>query len=345
MDYQREHSLHSEMETVHAKMLSKYNITKTAKKDIDKAKRMEQYLRAFKSLRSKQAKSQIKPTFQIALENEALEAIARQATQNLGLSQKKGISLFRWGHIAGRRAGITGVDDVFEAELSELLKVAAQEATGNMSGSGVEVVGKVVGNIAERSIEALSQQMSQVIQKSGKPSELLEAPTARAIKTDVTGYSAEFAVNANIKPQWREFIRLFTGVKMTVKNYSSKTQYETIHLGKTVPQKAILASLDKLGYKNKYGTHIYYHLVNSIPEESEHILHLRFQYELAGGGLYTSDGTSLDAADFFVYNDPASTNIWVRSTKEMIANMFSYIDQDIRDPLHSGIAILKSSFT
>ena len=346
MRFSGNHSLSAEMNQVHNRMITKYNLIKTAHKDIERAQRMEQYLRAFKSLRSTHAKKQIKPNFQISLETEALEQIALEASQNLGLNSKKGASIFRWGHIAGRKAGITNVDDVFEAELSELLKVAAEKATGATKDTGVEVIGKITGNIAEESIKSLQKHMNSIVQSGNKPSELLEIPTARAIKTDVTGYSAQFLVSANIKPQWREFLYLFKGVKMTVKNYSSRTKYETIRLGKTAPQKAIIASLNDIGYRNDQGTHIYYHLTNSIPEESQHILHLRFTYELAGGGLYAADGhTRLDAADFFVYNDPASTNIWVRSTKAMIAEMMKYVDVPTGDPLHSEIMILKSSFT
>ena len=73
-------------------------------------------------------------------------------------------------------------------------------------------------------------------------------------------------------------------------------------------------------------------------------MHLRFAYELSGGGLYDADGNRLDAADFFIYNDPTSNNIWVKSTKEMIANATDYMDKVVRNPLTSGIVVLKQSF-
>jgi len=44
-------------------------------------------------------------------------------------------------------------------------------------------------------------------------------------------------------------------------------------------------------------------------------------YELRGSGLYT-DGQAAQA-DFLIWNDPASENIIVRSTKDLIAR---YID-------------------
>jgi len=70
---------------------------------------------------------------------------------------------------------------------------------------------------------------------------------------------------------------------------------------------------------------------------------LRFAYELAGGGLRDESGQKIDSADFFIYNDPASNNIYVRSTKEMIANAMNYMG-NVRDPLRSNIIILKNSF-
>jgi hypothetical protein len=59
--------------------------------------------------------------------------------------------------------------------------------------------------------------------------------------------------------------------------------------------------------------------------------------------LRDSKNNKLDSADFFIYNDPASDNIYVRSTKEMIANAMNYM-ATVKDPLHSNIIILKNSF-
>ena len=70
---------------------------------------------------------------------------------------------------------------------------------------------------------------------------------------------------------------------------------------------------------------------------------MRFAYELAGGGLYDSSGNRLDSADFFIYNDPASDNIWVRSTKEMIYNITKYIG-NMSNNINSEVIILKNSF-
>ena len=341
-----EHSLSVEMKLVHDRLLNKYNLEKSAKKDIIRAKKMEMYLRKFKALGDKFNQDTSKPNYQLSLEDQALEQVADQVGVALGLGQKKGNSLFRWTHKMGLRSSVSGVDDIFEAELSSLLQIAAQKATSSITNSGVEVVGQLSGNIAKGLMKELQRQGPAITQNSFTASGLISVPQARSAKVDVTGYSAKFVATADIKPEWKEFINLFKGAKMTLKNYSgSNPNYETIHLGKTVPQKAILGSLNSLGLSNKQAVHIYYHLINHNPIEAEgsHILHLRFQYELTGGGLYTSDGTKIDEADFFVYNDPTSGNIWVRSTKAMIAEMSKYTGK-IGNPLHSGVVVLKSSF-
>ena len=347
MDYTKKHDLSIELDSVHKRMIAKYKIEQEAQKDIKRAQRMEQYLRNFKAAGNAYFKDKQKPSYQLGIENQAMEQLAKEVGMALGLGQKKGYSLFRWSHQAGMRAGIKGVDDVFEAELSKLLQIAAEKATGqkNITNTGVEVVGNMVGNINKEFLEELQLQGNSIIKKNSKISKLIQSPEFRAAKVDVTGYSSEFIVSSSIRPQWFEFINLFRNAKMTLKNYSSTSATETIHLGKTNPTKAILGSLSNLGYNPKHGTHIYYHLLGDKKnKEAHHIIHLRFTYELTGGGLYDRQGNRLDGADFFVYNDPASNNIWVRSTKAMISEMTKYTGSQFGDPFHSNVIIFKQAF-
>ena len=343
----KSHTLSAEMGEIHRRMINKYKLKEKANSDIQRAKKMEMYLRKFKTLGDKYRQDSKKPEYQLLLEDQAIEAVADQVGIALGLGAKQGNSLFRWTHKMGQSTALSrGVDDIFEAELSSLLQIAADKAANKGSSiAGGEIVGQLPGNIAAGLIEELGQQGSQILQKYNIASELINAPTARSAKVDVVGYTADLDIEADVRPEWQEFIRIFQGAKMTLKNYSSTSTYESIHLGKTVPQKAILGSLSSLGLNDKQAVHTYYHLITHKPIESEgeHIIHLRFQYELTGGGLYVGKD-KLDEADFFVYNDPSSSNIWVRSTKEMIAKIADYTGK-IGDPLHSGIVVLKNSFT
>lgn len=345
------HSLTQEMNRVHKKMISEYNLKKQAASDIAKAKKMENYLRMFKYIGDNYHKDTSKPSFQVGLEEQAMLSIANEVGKRLNLGQKQGNSLFRWTHEMGRKQEQirqTGADDVFEAELYNLLNIAAEKATGqSVNNSGVEMIGNLSANISAKFMKEFQTQGQQIVNKSSQYSDLIDKPTFRSGKVDVTGYNSSFSISGNIKAQWLDFINTFTGVNMTLKNYSGTSKTEIIHLGKTNPAKAILASLGDLGYSAKTSNHIYYHLTGGQQKysgnEGHHIIHLRFAYELTGGKLVDQQGHDLTSADFFVYNDPSSSNIWVRSTKAMIAEMSEYVGH-VGDPLHSGIVILKSSF-
>ena len=95
---------------------------------------------------------------------------------------------------------------------------------------------------------------------------------------------------------------------MTLKNYSSKTLGEVIHLGNTNPTKAILSSLGDLNYSPKEAVHIYYHVTGGKnkniknKKQGNHIIHLRFAYELSGGKLVDSSGKDIQKADFLKKN-------------------------------------------
>lgn len=347
--FNKKHNINSELNEVHGRMISKYKMKQQASIDIMKAKQMETYLRAFKAI-GNQHNDKISSVFQNELEAQAMREIAAEVGNALGIGS---YSLFRnehrWYLDSQSR---WGADDVFEAELSTLLDMALEKASNNkisISESGSQLIGNMAGNISKEFLQILSENGSRIIQSTTMPSKLIDTPQFRSGKVDVTGYQGNFDITANILPEWQNFIQLFTGAKFTVKNYSSKSSSEVIHLGKSNIMKSILGALDELQYSTDNALHIYYHSINSYNKKKNekvgsHILHLRFAYELTGGGLYDSQGNRLDAADFFIYNDPASNNIWVRSTKDMINNAMDYLNSSIGNPITSGVVILKQSF-
>lgn len=347
--FNKDHDINTELNEVHSRMIAKYNLKKQASSDVVKAKQMEAYLRTFKAL-GNQHDDKIMPTFQNELETEAMRQIALDVGVALGINS---YSLFRnqhrWYLDSQSR---WGADDVFEAELQTLLNIALNKASINQNvtiNSGSAIVGNIAGNISKEFLNLVSENGQRIISTSSIPSKLISTPQFRAGKVDVTGYSGNFDIIADIDSKWQNFIRIFTGAKFTVKNYSSTSKNEIIHLGRSNIMKSILGELDELNYSSKNALHIYYHSINSYNKRKtetvgHHILHLRFAYELSGGGLYDSQGNRLDAADFFIYNDPSSNNIWVRSTKDMIANAMDYLDSSIGNPITSGVVILKQSF-
>lgn len=333
-----DHSIYDEMRRVHDQMLAKYNLEKAAAADVKRAQKMETYLRAFKAAGNKNA-DKIHPVIK-GLDAQAMSDIADQVGAALGIGK---YSLFRMQHkwyLDSQQRW--GADDVFEAELQQFLNIAVEKATQGKTQGNAQILGSLPGNIAKGFLNEISKNGQKMVQ--GKAAEFINTPTFRSGKVDVASFSGNFTFEADMKPFWKDFIRTFKGARFTVKNYGS-SKYESIHLGNTDITKSLLGSLSDIGNTQKEAVHIFYHSLAHYgePGVSEHLLHLRFAYELAGGGLMTSDKKRIDSADFFVYNDPTSNNIYVRSTKEMIANAANYMGS-VRDPLRSNIIILKNSF-
>lgn len=342
------HSISAEMNQVHQAMIKKYNLEREATADIVKAKIMTKYLRAFKNAGLHPSKGTSQNLIQTSLETQAMEQISQNVGKALGIGR---YSLFRNQHFWYKdKQSEWGADDVFEAELKEFLNIAVKKAIQkkkhfNKNNQAI-IIGNLTSNISESLREELKQNMESIIEKNTEGTEIITNPQFRPGKIDVMSFNG--IIEADIRPEWKEFIQAFQGARFTVKNYSSNSKMEVIHLGNTNISKSIPGALeDILGpSKEKEILHIFFHSLKYANKNTligQHILHLRFAYELAGGGLYDRDKNKLDAADFFVYNDPSSENIYVRSTKAMIADAIKYT-QGLGDPLHSDIIILKSVF-
>ena len=98
--------------------------------------------------------------------------------------------------------------------------------------------------------------------------------------------------------------------------------------------------------------HIYMHAKASykkrpqVISRNNDIFHLRFMYELTGSGLIDpemSPPAPLDTVDFIIYNDPTSDKIFVKSTKEIIAEILDNKANKITNPW-SGVYISKAKF-
>ena len=335
-----QHSIYDEMRYVHDLMLQKYKLQQEAAVDIQRAKTMELYLRAFKTLGNQ--KKQNNNVIMQNLETQAMQDIVKQVGQKLGIGR---YNLFQnqhsWYLNSQQR---WGVDDVFEAELQTFLNTAIEEATNGAVKGDAKTIGNLPGNISEKLMKTLNQNQNKLIDNLS--SDLVNTPIFKSGKVDVKSFTT--TVTADIKPFWQDFINAFTGAKFTVKNYKGNSSTETIHLGKTNIMKSLMGSLSELVHNEKEAIHIYYHSlyyadVQKDQEIGQHILHLRFSYELSGEGLYDEQHNKIDEADFFIYNDSTSNNIYVRSTKEMIANALDYMGQ-VSDPIRSSVVILKNSF-
>lgn len=340
------HDIYTEMNLVHERLKAKYNKNKN-KSDENRAKIMESYLRYFKKI----SRQNLSEGIVGQMENQALEDLTNQVGKLMGVgySSSKG-ALFGLKHFWYKDTKSRwGADDVFEAELKNLLIAAFRTAIPDATiDPDVKLVGSILGNVSKSFLNNLSSSGQSIINQEYTNSSLIKKPEFKPTKIDIESFSGKYLVNAEIKPEWQEFIDTFKGAKFTVKNYSSTSSYEIIHLGQTVLEKSVGATLDSLYARTNQAVHIYFHAINHAKEKNDevasHILHLRFAYELTGEGLYDQAGNKLSAADFFIYNDPHTENIWVRSTKSMIYEAIETKEKR-NQSYKSNIIILKNNFT
>ena len=353
------HRAIDEINRVHAKLGKTFLQKRAISADVARAQKMQEWLYKIKNLDEKNLSDD---AIQQNLELQGLLQIKEMAGQILGT---KGSYLFKQAHFwksAMETSKAMGAGDIAEADLYAILTAAGEFAVnkGASANLGVALVGSASANVQING--ALDDMVKKMLNSLGNSienrkyfeSEIINAPVARSGKADVSGYSKTINIEATIKPEWQEFIRLFQGAKFSMKNYNSKNSTQlTIRLGQTNPFKAMYGILTALGYKQQTALHIYMHArmsylyggsLSNSEEGAKYIMKMRFAYELTGAGLYdATTGENLDAVDFLIYNDPGSDKIFVRSTKAMIQD-FDIYNASHGDPWHSEIVILKQSF-
>lgn len=353
----QKHTATEGLQEVHDRMLLAYNTQNGAEVAI--AKKLQNYLQYFKRILSypEQYQSDDPLLRGMGLEEEAIIEMRTRFQQVLQVGSGY-TQIFRSQHQWYQHR--TDFDDIVEGELNALLQVVAEKATGIKNiDLGQRIVGgesAIVDIPEEIGIELVDELVKDLQGKisNKQKSKIIEdlKVSARSGKIDVTGYSKDLVVSANILPQFQEFINLFSSINFSVKNYKGDGKYE-IHLGDSNPFKAMYGSLTELNYSPKEATHIYSHTRMSylkkknVASRNRDIFHLRFMYELTGSGLVNIlDGggkQNLGTVDYLIYNDPVSDKIFVKSTKQMISEILTDKNMKVTNPW-SGIYVSKASF-
>lgn len=364
----REHDAVSDFSVVHDRLSSKILLKNGATTDSMRAAEMEKYLRAIKA--ASNSKGNVKRSSAIAesfedLAYEDLVSIAEDSLKIMNKSRKSKTTsvaaLFNreHSHQDSKRTSLE-VDDVFEEEFYAVLQAVADKAT---NGKGYELGASLTGgqlaitkNFANMTDDLIKEYMNELYQgllKHNYTEEEAQTELAKmnlkpkSGKVDVTGFNLNFT--GRLDEKWEKMVQAFSGASFTLKNYTSRADVMEIHLGQTVPFKAISGALDDLGFNDNEATHIFFHGKNSYrkhgtPELGTHAYHTRLYYELTGAGLYDEEGNPIDAADFLIYNDPYTNDIFVRSTKQIIYDLISKEVAFKGDPFNSAITIRKSYF-
>ena len=147
---------------------------------------------------------------------------------------------------------------------------------------------------------------------------------------------------------FRKIIPYLQKSQWTVKNYKQWTFKEWgLGLGKSNLYKAITTELDRVFPNNKASIQrdIFYRGVqiitktNQTPSASptqveKHFSHMRFIYELTGYGLIGENG-EVQFADYLIFNEPDSPNIYVRDTASLILDEIERRNSTVK--LYEGI--------
>lgn len=351
-NFNKTHSASQALQAIHEKMIKQYKINK---QDINKAKKMQEYLQYFKKifLNPEEYQTKNKMLSSLGLEQEAIEQMRADFQKILGVTDNYK-QIFRSKHFwyADRK----DFDDIVEGELNALLQVMAEKAINNKNNKQINLGQKIEGgqsayididlnSLGEEVVQGLAKKLEAEVNQISQTEildEIRASSQGRSGKSDVSGYNKQLVIEAKVKNNFKEFIDLFTGVSFSVKNYSSEHQYN-IHLGDTLPFKAMYSSLSSLGIKHQSAIHVYFHAKYSFEKHNTSqdigrntdIFHLRYIYELTGAGLVDEKKNSLKAVDFFIYNDPTSDKIYVKSTKEMIANILDKKELRVNNPWKS----------
>ena len=350
---QRKHTATQGLQAVHSIMLENIQEDKNA----EKAKEMESYLRYFKKVffNPKDYQSDNKIIQALGLDEEAILYMKKRFQQVLGVTEKYN-QIFQSKHAWYKDR--KDFDDIVEGELNALLQVIAEEAFGRNQeiNLGQRIVGGEqatidIDDLGEIAVDKLINNISEKINKVQNTPliEDIESVSSKSGKTDNRGYQSTLIVSANMSKKFEDFIKLFSDVSFSVKNYQGSSSWD-IHLGSTIPIKAMYASLRGLGINKEESVHVYSHSVASynknpnMIKRNNDIFHLRFMYELTGMGLIDAQTKQpLNAVDFLIYNDPDSENIYVRSTQALINEILSDKENQITNPW-KGIYLSKLKF-
>ena len=358
MEYNGKKGVHitTFLNEVHAVMSAKYLTNKN--RDVEEAKRLQDFFQMLK--RAALDINTLPSNLDKALFQQLLDRVTQIFEKKAGSAKTK--DLFRR---MGKNSYERG--DIFERELSAVIQAVAEKAANKVSLDGKEYTirtGQQTGSttLTEDLIQAFQDKIKEGLTEEKALKELQsasgEVQKRVQIKTDVQGITVEIDASMKGTPI-EEIQQLLSQATFTAKSYASEgfntqTQkmemindlYPTIHLGNSNPVRAVYGALTSLGYNSSTATSAYAASSHLIKKNNQkvinHIYHLRYLYELTGAGTKMLTGKYKEAR-FLIYNDPATDNIYVKSSAEILAEVFNDGSNWNGDPF-GGIVIYKSKF-
>ena len=339
---------------VHAKVNQKYLAMREGG-DVEQAKKLQDFFQNLKM--AAQNIDSIPDTTTRLLYSSLLNEIEEQINKNF----KKGTkitTLFR------KQRSSQSQGDVFERELTSIIQAIAYKASNGVQlpASSIHVgqqtgtttlTDEIVEEIKQGIVQGLSEE--QAFQNATAGVKYFQKRVA--IKTDVQGVHVDIAAGTDVN--LAEIQKLLENATFSAKSYASQSYnsqakkievlnevYPNIHLGSSNPYRAVYGALTSLNYDPRTSVSAYCAARNLTKTGTQnvinHIYHLRYVYELTGAGTRNLSGLVREAR-FLIYNDPSSDKIYVKSTAEILLDVFKTPPDWNGDPF-GGISIKKSKF-
>lgn len=337
MEYNGKKGMHTTvfLNEAHARMYQKYKLNSDSG-DKKQAKELQDFFQNLKIAADNI--NNLPDGVDKSLYSQLLEEINKQlVADNLSTGTK---NLFK-------RTGISQVQGMyFERELTAVIQAIALKASG-----GIQLPAELIHTGTQTGTTTLSDEIIQAInegiekglneEQAFKQATLHIDPLAFekrvAIKTDVQGVQVDISAEV-LGTNLGRIQELLSQATFSAKSYASKgwnkqTEamediqdiYPNIHLGKSDPFRAVYGALTSLGYSQSTATSGYSAASNLTKKGNQnvinHIYHLRYMYELTGAGTKSLTG-NVKEARFLIYNDPSTNNIYVKSTAEILVDLF-----------------------
>ena len=202
----------------------------------------------------------------------------------------------------------------------------------------------IIDNAAKTVMNNLNMNAAGRFKKRAATSGLNSLVTASVDnKIDVSGLAFEWNISAEATPYLQEIAGLLSQASFTLKSYSSKSwskdlkkeiesKYTALSLGGT-NQGRIFMDLFLTQVPAPVAMSMYMYLLNTSNQQiKQQGAQLRMLYELTGYGQTLVDQVireqlnkdGLSFANYIIYNDPATNNIYVQSTAQLWLQMRRY---------------------
>ena len=263
-------------------------------------------------------------------------------------------------YVAKDRKKIWEQGDIFERQLSAVVASTIGMAAGHSkaqvkrSASAVNL-GKesatMIDSVAKELIQNAAEQIDKEIDKNNKATFSKYVTVEKDAKIDISGLRYQCTLSAEPSSYLYKIASLLQQANFTAKSYRSqtvfwdrkikeyvtkKTEKATLHLGHSEAARSLLTVLGANNIAAPVALSMYYYIMNTSDENvKKKAANLRFIYELTGYGQhYKNDAIqnlfgSEFRANYIIYNDPASDDIFVRSTADIIIELWDKLSTEI----------------